>query len=332
MKRHKPLLLVVIALLLVVNLLNAEGKKETTPATKAKYTFAFVPGVLTNPFYIAMWHGALKAAQENNIELLWQGPQEWDFSKQTVIVESLLARKPDALLLSPCDPEAMKSPLQKAVNSGILVITTDTDINDPEYKIRKQVIASDNYKGGQEAGEALAKAIKGKGEVALMGAMVGVTTNEQRYDGFKNALSKYPDIKIVTTQFSNSDQAKAAEQMQSVLLAHPNLAGAFGVDTPTAHGCAVGLRNAGKTGKVVLVGFDSQPLEVEDLKAGLISMLVAQAPYEMGYLGVQNAYKYLTGQAKELQKSITTGFYIINSENVNAPETSKWVYHTEMPK
>jgi ribose transport system substrate-binding protein len=332
MKRHKRLLLLVLALLLAVSLLYAGGKKEGAAPGKAKYTFAFVPGVLTNPFYIAMWHGALKAAKENNIELLWQGPQEWDFSKQTVIVESLLARKPDALLLSPCDPEAMKAPLQKAVNSGILVITTDTDINDPDYQIRKQSIASDNYKGGVEAGEALAKAINGKGEVALMGAMVGVTTNEQRYSGFKDALSKYPGIKIVTTQYSNSDQAKGAEQMQSVLLAHPNLAGAFGVDTPTAHGCAVGLRNAGKAGKVVLVGFDSQPLEVEDLKAGLISMLVAQAPYEMGYLGVQNAYKLLTGQVKQLEKSITTGFYVITPKNVNAPETEKWVYQTEMPK
>jgi ribose transport system substrate-binding protein len=330
MKHHKRLLLVVIALLLVVSLVSAEGKKEAAP--KAKYTFAFAPGIITNPFYIAMWHGALKAAKENNIELIWQGPQEWDFAKQTVIVESMLTRNPAALILSPCDPEAMKAPLQKAVKAGVLVITTDTDINDPDYAIRKQSIASDNYKGGFVAGEALAKAIGGKGEVALMGAMVGVTTNEQRYSGFKDALAKFPDIKIVTTQYSNSDQSKAAEQMQSVLLANPNLAGAFGVDTPTAHGCAVGLRNSGKSGKVVLVGFDSQPLEVEDLKAGLISMLVAQAPYEMGYLGVLNAYKKLTGQVKELEKSITTGFYVITPENVNAPETNKWVYQTEMPK
>ncbi len=330
MKHHKRLLLVVIALLLVVSLVSAGGNKEAAP--KAKYTFAFAPGVLTNPFYIAMWYGALQAAKENNIDLVWQGPQEWDFAKQTVIVESMLTRKPAALLLSPCDPEAMKAPLQKAVNAGILVITTDTDINDPDYAIRKQNIASDNYKGGVAAGEALAKAINGKGEVALMGAMVGVTTNEQRYSGFKDALAKFPDIKIVTTQYSNSDQAKGAEQMQAILLAHPNLAGAFGVDTPTAHGCAIGLRNAGKSGKVVLVGFDAQPLEIEDLKAGLISMLVAQAPYEMGYLGVQNAYKLLTGQVKELEKSITTGFYVITPDNVNAPETSKWVYQTEMPK
>jgi ribose transport system substrate-binding protein len=322
MKLHKRLLLVVIALLLVVSLASAQGK----------YTFAFAPGVLTNPFYIAMWYGALQAAKENNITLIWQGPQEWDFAKQTVIVESMLTKKPAALLLSPCDPEAMKAPLQKAVKAGILVITTDTDINDPNYAIRMQNIASDNYKGGVTAGEALAKAIGGKGEVALMGAMVGVTTNEQRYSGFKDALAKFPNIKIVTTQYSNSDQAKGAEQMQSVLLAHPNLAGAFGVDTPTAHGCAIGLRNAGKSGKVVLVGFDAQPLEVEDLKAGLISMLVAQAPYEMGYLGVQNAYKLLSGQVKVLEKSITTGFYVITPDNVNAPETNKWVYQTEMPK
>ena len=332
MKGLKRLLLVGIVLLLTISFVSAGGQKEGTAKGEAEYTFVFVPGVIVNPFYIAMWHGALKAAKEYNVKLIWQGPQEWDFSKQTVILESLLIRKPDALLISPCDPEALKAPLRKAVNNGSLVITIDTDINDPDYKIRLQSIASDNYKGGQVAGEALAKAIGGKGDVALMGAMVGVTTNEQRYDGFKDALSKYPDIKIVATQYSNSNQAKAAEQMQSVLLANPNLAGAFGVDTPTAHGAAIGLRSSGKTGKVVLVGFDSQPLEVEDLKAGLISMLVAQAPYEMGYLGVKNAYKYLKGEIKELEKSITTGFYIITPENVDDPETNKWIYQTELPE
>ena len=83
--------------------------------------------------------------------------------------------------MSPCDPEALKVPLQKAVDAGIIVITTDTDINDPESKIRLTNIASNNYLGGIRAGEALAKAVGEKGEVALMGAMTGVTTNEDRY-------------------------------------------------------------------------------------------------------------------------------------------------------
>ncbi len=317
-------LIVLLSLSLTAGLCLAQAKKS--------YTFGFVPGIITNPFYISMHYGAKTAADQLGVKLIWQGPQNWDFAQQTVVVDALVSKGVSALILSPCDPEALKGPLQKAVQAGILVITTDTDINDPEAKIRATNVASNNYLGGLKAGEALAKAIGNKGEVALMGAMTGVTTNEDRYKGFKEVMAKYPDIKIVATEYSNSDQSKAAQQMQSVILAHPNLVGAFGVDTPTAHGCAIGIRNAGAKGKVKLVAFDAQPLEVEDLKEGLTSMLVAQAPYAMGYLGVQFAYDYLEGFVAKFPGNFTTGYYIITPENVNDPETKKWVYQTEPPK
>jgi len=296
-----------------------------------KYTIGFCPGIVTNPFYIAMQHGATQAANELGIELIWQGGQNWDFSEQTVILNALIARGVDALILSPTDAEAIKIPLQEAVDAGIAVITVDTDINDPDSEIRLTNIASDNVLGAFMAGEALAEAIGYEGEVALMGAMVGVTTNEMRYEGFRAAIAQYPNIEIVATEYSGEDQAKAAQQMQSVLLAHPNLVGAFAVDTPTAHGCAVGVRNEGAQGKVVLVGFDAQPLQVEDLQEGLITMLVAQAPYAMGYVGVQLAYDHLQGFLPEFPGNFTTGFYVITADNVNDPETQKWVYLTEAP-
>ena len=297
----------------------------------SNYTIGFCPGIVTNPFYIAMQHGATQAANELGIELIWQGGQNWDFSEQTVILNALIARGVDALILSPTDPDAIKIPLQEAVDAGIAVITVDTDINDPDSEIRLTNIASDNVLGGFMAGEALAEAIGYEGEVALMGAMVGVTTNEMRYEGFRAAIAQYPDIEIVATEYSGEDQAVAAQQMQSVLLAHPNLEGAFAIDTPTAHGCAVGVRNAGAEGEFILVGFDAQPLEVEDLDEGLITMLVAQAPYAMGYVGVQLAYDYLQGFLPEFPGSFTTGFYVIDADNVDEPETLKWIYLTAAP-
>jgi ribose transport system substrate-binding protein len=334
MNKSFPKVLVLVAVLSVLaGVRYAAGQESQLGVAAApKYTFAFVPGIATNPFYITMHYGAQQAAKELNVELLWQGPQNWDFAEQTVIVESLLARGVDAMLISPTDPVAMMAPLRRAVQDGVLVITTDTDIDDPDRRIRPLAIASDNHLGGQKAGEALAEAIGGRGEVALMGAMVGVTTNEQRYAGFRDALAGHQDIRIVATEYSEEDQSRAAQQMESVLLAHPNLAGAFAVDTPTAHGAAVGLRNAGKAGEVVLVGFDAQPLEIEDLKNGITTMLVAQAPYAMGYLAVQNAYNYLEGLVGELPPELTTGFYIITQENVDDPETQKWVYQTESPR
>jgi len=294
------------------------------------FTIALVPGMSAHPFYFAMYAGAKKAADELGIKLVWQGPSEWDFAKQSVIVRGLIARGDiDFLLFVPCDSKANIPDAQEAVKRGIPVIILDTSLDSNDALT---LITSDNFKGGEIAGEALAKAIGYKGEVALMAAMVGEAQIELRYEGFRTAIKNYPDIKLVSTQYSQDELNKATAQMQSVLLAHPNLAGAFGVSTTTAHGAAIGIRNAGKLGKVMLVGFDAQPLEIEDIKRGLMQATVAQAPFAMGYLGVQFAYDYHMGFITEFPKKVSTGCKVITAENVDDSEIAKWIYPTEAPK
>jgi ribose transport system substrate-binding protein len=324
MHRHKLLIRFGIVFLCVLGVKAIAGEQ--------KNTIALVPGLTTNPFYIAMYHGAKRAADELHVNLIWQGAPEWDVAKQTAVVNSLVAQRVNALVIAPTDVEALKAPLREAVAAGIIVVTVDTDVNDPNAEIRLVSIASDNYTGGHTAGEALAKAVNGKGQVALLAASEGVTTNEQRMKGFKDAIQNYPDMKLVSTQYSNEDQAKASEEMQSVLISFPALAGAFAIDTPTAHGAALALKNAGGK-KVILVGFDAQPAEIEDVTAGNTSMLVAQAPFAMGYMGIQTAYNALQGFLKQVPGGkLITGTFVIDQKNVKADETQKWIYQTELPK
>jgi len=325
MLRKCKTLLVSLVLLLAIAL-------PVVPSVAAQkdFTVALVPGVMTNPFIITMYAGAKKAADELGIKLVCQGTSEWDFAKESVVVRSLVARGDiDFLLFAPYDSRANIPDAQEAVKRGIPVITVDTDL---DSNLPLCNLASANFKGGEIAGEALAKAIGYKGEVAFMGGAKEDSTEVQRYEGFKKVIKRYQDIKLISTQYSQGDQSKATMQMQSVLIAHPNLVGAFGVDTPTAHGAAIGIRNAGKSGKVVLVGFDAQPSEIEDIKQGLMQATIAQAPYAMGYLGVQFAYDYHMGFITEFPRRIETGFLVITPENVDDPETAKWIYATELPK
>ncbi len=120
--------------------------------------------------------------------------------------------------------------------------------------------------------------------------------------------------------------------MESVLRAHPHLAGAFAVDGGASHGCAIGIRNAGRAGTFTLVGFDAQPQQVEDLKQRLCSMLVAQDPFAMGYLSVQLAYDFLQGYIAKAPGNFTTGFYVVTPKNLNSPETQRWLYKKEPPQ
>ena len=94
-------LMVLLCVSLTASICFAKGEKKS-------YTIGFVPGIIVNPFYISMHYGAKAAADQLGLKLIWQGPQDWDFAKQTVIVDALISRGVDALVLSPCDPEALK--------------------------------------------------------------------------------------------------------------------------------------------------------------------------------------------------------------------------------
>ncbi len=296
------------------------------------YTVGFVTGLITNPFYISMRYGAKAAADQCGIQLIWQGSKNWNAAEQTVVVDTLVAKGIDALIVAPCDPEALKDPLRTAAKAGVIVITVDTDIHDPDAKIRRTNIASNNYLGGFKAGQALAEAIGRKGEVALMGDTPGVNTFDERNRGFKDAIAHFTNIKLVATRNSEISSDKAMRQMGSVLRNSPQLAGAFAVDAVTSHGCASGILNAGRASTFTLVGFDAQPKQVEDLKQGLTSMLVAQDPFAMGYLSVQLAYDFLKGYITKAPGNFTTGFYVVTIENLNNPETQRWIYKKEPPQ
>ncbi len=319
-----------VLLLGILMLVTFPTWSATTISAAAKtHTIAVIVGINNNPFYYSLFNGAASAGKEIGVRVTWHGAEQWDVSKQTLVLDGVLARKPDAILISPTDRQAMITPLQRAVKAGIKVVTVDTDIN---AKFVVTNVASDNKRGGEVAGEALAQLIGGKGKVALMGALQGVSTNEERYDGFRSAIKKFPGVQLVTTQYSNESQTQATAQIQAVLTANPDLAGAFAVDTPTTHGAAIGIKNAGKKGKVVLVGFDAQPLEIQDIRDGILSATVAQAPFAMGYVGVQVAVDALNGFVTSWPRRLLTGFYVVTPKNVNAPETSKWIYSTTQPK
>ncbi len=292
-------------------------------AAQKKFTFAYVPGMTTNPFYITVHLGMKEAAKELGVKLIYQGYKDWDYVEQVTVVKAVLAKDIDLLLLSPCDPKALIPVVEEAVERGVPVIEVANDVHSDLTLFR---ITSDDFEGGVMAGEALAKAINYKGKVYVDASLKGVIGDIQRLEGFKEAIKKYPDIELVSVQYSQDNTAKAASNMQSVLMAHPDLAGAFGCATPVAHGIAIGVRNLGKAGKVKVVAYDAQPLEIEDLREGIVDMLIAQPPYMHGYLSVKLGYLYLTGLRVGFPNLIVTRNKVITRENVDDPETQNWIY------
>lgn len=297
-----------------------------------KYTIALIPGLTTDAFYITMRKGAQAAADALGVELVFQGAPDFNPVTQVPVLDAVIAKKPSAILIAPTDKTQLVEPLRKANEAGIPVITVDTFIGTGGYQTGAgdadfplAYIASDNVLGGKMAARALAAAIGGEGKVYVSNVKPGISTTDQREEGFKSAIAaEFPKITVLETQFNDNDANKAASQLQAVFARNSDLKGVFGANLFSALGAGNGVSQAGQTGTIKVVAFDAPTSIVDNIKTGLVDVAIAQHPAEIGYYGVVSAYAHLSGQS--IPVSIGTGFTVIDKNNVADPNVAKYIY------
>jgi ribose transport system substrate-binding protein len=296
-----------------------------------KITIALVPGLTADGFYVTMHHGAEAAAKAVGADLIYQGPAEWNVSLQVPVLDAVIGKKPAVIMIAPTDKKQLIQPLKKAFDAGISVVCVDTFIGDGVFQTGAgdadfplSYVASDNVLGGRIAARALAKAVGEKGKVYVSNVKPGVSTTDQREEGFKDEMKKYPGIQVLETQFNDDDANKAAAQVQAVIGRVPDLAGVFGANLFSAGGTANGVNAAGKTGKIKIAGFDAPETIVAQLKDGSFELTIAQHPTEIGYFGFMVAYAHATGNPAPT--AIGTGFTVMTAANIDDPNVSRYLY------
>lgn len=287
----------------------------------------YVPGLTGVPFYSSVSCGAKAEADKLGLQFVTQGDPTFAVDKQTAIVNALIADKPDAIMISITDPEAMIGPLQEAKDAGIKVIGIDGDLTDESVMATN--IQSDNIIGGRLAADALAKAIgPDGGEVLLVNQAAGSLIGDARAKGFEDELAaKYPNIKSLGQQYTQNAADKAASIVSAAAGSNPNLKGVYTLNTNNTQGAITGLAEAGRTGDVKLVGYDTSDPIIEGLRAGAVDGLIVQYPYGEGVLGVQSAVKLLNGETVDRQQ--TTPFVVATKDNVDDPTVQQYIYKTD---
>jgi ribose transport system substrate-binding protein len=221
----------------------------------------------------------------------------------------------------------MVAPIQSAVNQDIPVVLVDTTIEKEEIALAR--ISSDNIEGGRQAGEALAKEIGEEGKVLVISVKPGISTTDQRKQGFEEAIKNYPNIEYLGTEYCNDDPTVAASITTSTLQSNPDLKGIFGANVFSGQGAGTGVRQTGKKDQVSVVAFDASPTQVEDLRRGNVDVLIAQHPNDIGDKGVRIAVEYLKSDKEPANKQITTGFTTVTRENLDKAEVQKYLYKAE---
>jgi ribose transport system substrate-binding protein len=298
---------------------QSPGGGAEAPANK---NLVLLPGLKAEPFYISMQCGAQEEAAKLGYQLATQAPDQFEAALQTPIVTGVLATRPAGVLIAPTDDVALANPMTQLKTAGIKVVEVDTRLQDESVAL--STVSSNNEQGGRLAAQTVAQLIGDKGKVMVLNTKAGTSTTDARARGFEQEIANHPGITYLGQEYTENQPAVAAQKVTAKLASDPDLVGVFATNLNSGEGAATGLRNAGKTDQVRLVGFDASPKQIEGMRSGEVSALIAQDPATIGRQGVDQAVAAIEG--KPVQREIQTDLIAITQADMDA--NSQYFYKT----
>jgi ribose transport system substrate-binding protein len=294
------------------------------PSNGSQELYVEVCALTQLPYFIDHRLGMEAAGKELGVKAEFVGPADYDMTAMIATLEQTLARKPSGVLVVGFDA-ALKPAIDRAVDSGVPVITLDSDV--PGSK-RLCFIGTGNHAAGIAGAKALAESIGGKGSIVIL-TKTGQPNLEERVRGYKEELARHPGIRVVGVGNTNSDPTTAASAAAAFLQRQPDLAGIGCVEAAGGIGAGTAVREAGRTGKVKIVAMDRDSGTLDMIRDDLIHASIAQKTALMSYLGTKLLHGLKRGSVKittddtkasaiPLPASIDTGILRITKANAGA--------------
>lgn len=280
--------------------------------------YAVVLKTLSNPFWVDMKKGIEDEAKTLGVTVdIFASPSEGDFQSQLQLFEDLSNKKYKGIAFAPLSSVNLVMPVAHAWKKGIFLVNLDEKIDMENLKKAggnvEAFVTTDNVAVGAKGADFIIDKLGAEGgEVAIIEGKAGNASGEARRNGATEAFKKANQIKLVSSQPADWDRIKALDVATNVLQRNPNLKAFYCANDTMAMGVAQAVANAGKTGKVLVVGTDGIPEARKMVDAGHMTATVAQNPADIGATGLKllvNAAK--TGQVIPLDK--TPEFTLVDS-------------------
>ncbi len=274
-------------------------------------------------FWQAVQKGATDEAAAKGATITYEGPaSESEVDKQLTMLQTALDKNPKAICFAALDSKAATPYLEKAKAAGIPVVGFDSGV---DSDIPVTTVSTDNIAAAGEAADQMAKLIGDAGQVAVIVHDQTSQTGTTRRDGFVNRMKdKHPNIQVVAIEYGAGDPVKSADLAKAIMTKYPDLKGFFGANEGSAKGVLNALKEAGKEGKIVAVGYDSGQQQIDAIMSGVMAGAITQNPVGIGAKCVDAALDAIAG--KTIPKNIDTGYYWYDKTNIDKPEIQAVLY------
>ena len=266
---------------------------------------------VSNEFAPQIKVGVDKAAKELGVDAVMVGPVGAKAEDQIAELESLISKGVDGIAISSASTDALAPVINKALDAGIPVITFNTD--NPSSK-RLAFVGQDLVGSGRIAGDLMAKQINNKGNVIITTLDAGAQWSLDREKGAREALGKYPDIKVISTVNTGTEPQGIYSAIENAMLANKDVTGILSMECCSVSPAGEYVKRNNLKGKVSVVGFDFLPSTLQLVKDGYIQATIGQGPEKQGYEAVRLVLEALKGNAV---KSVDTGAEVVDSTNIS---------------
>lgn len=256
--------------------------------------------------------GALAAGKELGINVEFVGPIGIKVDEEVAFIENAITKKVEGLAISNVNGEALNPVIDKAMAANIPVVTFNSEA--PGSK-RIAFFGQDLVSSGKAAAESLVKAMGTEGPVLIITGEAAASWSQDRENGARTELAKYPGIKVVNTISTGWEEQAQYAAIENAIRANPDLKGIISLDAATTPATGRALHRVERATKIHHVGFDLIPETLDNVKAGVTDAALSQNPYMQGYLPVKALFEFITtGKAIE---SVDTGILQVDQTNID---------------
>ena len=304
-------------------LLSLTGCAEHT-TSGGPYKMYLIAKSTTTEFWKSVFAGANAAKSEYNVDLTVLGPEtEEDYEMQNQYIRQAVADGADAIVFSAISYTQNAQAIDEAAAAGVKVVVIDSDVSSDGVVAR---IGTDNVEAGSMSAKAALETDFERIVVGIVNCDVETRNGQERERGFRAALAGDSRVQEIYTVNVLTDAELAKQAAKELLTEHPDINVLVGFNEPLAVGTALAVDELGLGEQVREIAFDTNPVCVELLQKGVVSALIVQNPYAMGYLGVEKAWQSLQSQRFDADALIDTATSIITRETMFTTESQKAIF------
>lgn len=280
-----------------------------------EYHFYMVGQNSVDPFWKEIKMGAMEAAKYYNVALEFNAPKFNNIQEELKYLEIAIFSKVDGIITHVANNEEFVNLIEEAYKEGIPVITVENDAKDSK---RQAFIGTNSFHLGEEAAKLLAKATKGKANIAIIVSndyQLDSVNQNLKINGFLDAIKNYPEMKVVRVYTSKLGTLSAEEITQSIISGKDKINAIYVTDSVDTIGTAQVVVDFNKVGEITVVGYGDTPDILRYIEKGVIYGTVMSDPYKIGYESVKAMVEFK--KKNTVSTFVDIGVNVITKENVN---------------